>query len=155
MLGAVGQALAQVHGVQGAGRHAECGRAGVSRIADDLAVANLDDAVGSRRHFTVVGNQNDHMALARQFVEQGHDLGAAMAVEGAGGFVGEDDMAAVHQGAGDGHPLLLPTRQLVRPIAGALGQAQAGEQGAGAGMAFGGADAGIDRRHLDVFLGGA
>ncbi|CRM50196.1 hypothetical protein [Pseudomonas sp. 24 E 13] len=93
------------------------------------------------------------MALARQFVEQGHHLGAAVAVEGAGGFVGEDDMPAVHQRTCNGHPLLLATGELVRTVAGALGQAQAGEQGIGAGVPFDGTDTGIDRRHLDVFLG--
>jgi hypothetical protein len=56
------------------------------------------------------------VALAGQFVEQRHDLGAAVAVEGAGGFVGEDDMAAVHQRAGDRHALLLAAGQLVRRL---------------------------------------
>ncbi|MNP07720.1 hypothetical protein D3C76_997590 [compost metagenome] len=159
--GAVGlrafrQALAQVHGLQrtGIGRGL---RGGIvpGAVADDQAVADLDDALGPRRHFAVVGDEDHHVALARQLVEQAHDLGAAVAVEGAGGFVGENDVAAVHQGAGDGHPLLLTAGQLVRAVAGARGQAQAFEQGRGAGMALGGRSAGVDRRHLDVFLGRA
>lgn len=108
-----------------------------------------------RRDFAVVGNQNNHVALARQFIQQHHHLGTAVAVEGTGGFVGKDDMPAVHQRTGNRDALLLTTGELVRAVVGAIGQAQAGQQSLGAGMAFGSADAGIDRRHLDVFLGRA
>jgi hypothetical protein len=107
-------------------------------VADDQAVADFDDAFGPGRDFAVVGDEDHHVALARQFVEQRHHLGAAVAVEGAGGFVGEDDVAAVHQRPGNRHPLLLAAGQLVRAVAGARGQAQAVEQGGGAGVAFGG-----------------
>ncbi|MNN86560.1 hypothetical protein D3C81_2039920 [compost metagenome] len=61
-----------------------------------------------------------------------------MAVEGAGGFVGQDDVAAIHQRAGNRHPLLLPTGELMGAVAGARRQAEAVEQGGGAGVAFGG-----------------
>jgi hypothetical protein len=77
------------------------------------------------------------------------------AVEGAGGFVGQDDVAAVHQCPGDRHPLLLAARQLMWTVAGARGQAEAIEQGGRAGVAFGGGGAGVDCRHLDVLLGRA
>lgn len=90
--------------------------------------------------------------LAR-LVEQRHDFRAAVAVEGAGGFVGEDDMAAVHQRAGDRYPLLLAAGQLVRTVGSALCQAQALEQGPRAGVPLARRGAGVDRRHLDVFLG--
>lgn len=86
VLGAVGQALAQVHGLQRTIRQCRCGIAVIGRVADDQAVANLDDAVGPRRHFAVVGDQDHHVALAGQFVKQSHDLGATVAVEGAGGL---------------------------------------------------------------------
>ncbi|MCY1396004.1 hypothetical protein D9M71_109630 [compost metagenome] len=64
-------------------------------------------------------------------------------------------MAAVHQGAGNRYPLLLATGELVWAIAGAAGEPQAIEQGAGAGMACGSRGTGINGRHLDVFLGRA
>ncbi|MNF61755.1 hypothetical protein D3C84_434150 [compost metagenome] len=91
------------------------------------------------------------MAEVGELVQQGHDLGAAAAVEGARGFVGEDDMAAVHQGAGDGYALLLAAGELVGSVLQALAQAQAGEQGGGALAALLGRGAGIDGGDLDVF----
>ncbi|MNR46116.1 hypothetical protein D3C85_1650430 [compost metagenome] len=47
------------------------------------------------------------MALAGELVEEGHDLGTAVAVQRAGGFVGQDNVPAVHQRPGDRYPLLL------------------------------------------------
>ena len=41
-----------------------------------------------------------------------HDLVRAGRVEVAGGFVAEDDLGPVHQGSGDGHPLLLASGKL-------------------------------------------
>ncbi|MNW12058.1 hypothetical protein D3C71_2096520 [compost metagenome] len=61
-----------------------------------------------------------------------------MAVEGAGGFVGENDVAAVHQRTGNRYPLLLAAGKLMGAVAGARSQAEAVEQGGGAGVAFGG-----------------
>ena len=96
-LAAFAQPLAQIHRLQrtGIGRGL---RGGVvaGAVADDQAVTDLDHAFGPRRHVAVVGDEDHHVALACQFVEQCHDLGAAVAVEGAGGFVGEDDVTAIH-----------------------------------------------------------
>lgn len=78
-------------------------------VTDHQAVANLDNPVRPGSHFAVVGDEDDYMALAGQLVEQRHHLGAAMAVEGAGWFVGQDDVATVHQGPGNRDPLLLAT----------------------------------------------
>ena len=127
---ALGEALAEIVGLQVAlDAGARLRRAlVVGAVADDLAVAHLDDALGAGGDVAVVGDQDHHVALAG-LVEQRHDFRAAVAVEGAGGFVGEDDMAAVHQRTGDRHPLLLAAGQLVRTVGGALGQAQAFEQG--------------------------
>ncbi|MNO45471.1 hypothetical protein D3C76_357370 [compost metagenome] len=93
------QALAQVVGLQPL-VGVDGGMLG-GRIADDQAITDFDDPLRPRRHFAVVGDQDDYMALAGQFVEQRHDFGAAVAVERAGGFVGEDDVAAVHQRPGN------------------------------------------------------
>ncbi|MNM98119.1 hypothetical protein D3C81_1106400 [compost metagenome] len=125
------------------------------RIADDQAIADFNDPLRPRRHFAVVGDQDDHMALAGQFVEQRHDFGAAVAVERAGRFVGEDDVATVHQRPRNRYALLLAAGQLMRAVARAARQAQAGEQGGSARVALAGVDAGINGRHLDVLLGRA
>ncbi|MCY1432313.1 hypothetical protein D9M71_483060 [compost metagenome] len=77
------------------------------RVTEHQAVTNLDDPVGPRCNFAVVGNQDHHVTLTGQFVKQSHDLGTALAVQRAGRFVGKDDVAAVHQRTGNRHPLLL------------------------------------------------
>ncbi len=57
--------------------------------------------------------------LEEQFA---HRLGGGV-VEVAGGLVGQQQARAVHQCAGDGHSLLLATRQLRRPVVQAVAQA--------------------------------
>ncbi len=94
------------------------------------------------------------MAARRQVAQQGHHLGAALAVERAGGLVGEDDAAAVHQRAGDRHALLLAAGELVGLVLQAIGQAQRGEQFGRARMARLRRHAGVDRGDLDVLLCG-
>ena len=124
----------------------------IGAVTDDLAVAYFDDTFGPRCDFTVMGNQNHHVALAGQLIQQGHDLGAAVAVEGTGGLVGENDMPTVHQGPGDRHPLLLASGQLMRTVGCAFGQTEPVKQGGGAGMTLGGGHPGINGGHFDVFL---
>ena len=52
------------------------------------------------------------MPFAVQAVDDFHHIFAAGRIEGAGGFVGKDDFAAVHQRAGDGYALLLAAGEL-------------------------------------------
>ena len=54
-------------------------------------------------------------------------LFAELEVERAEGLVEEQDAGPVHQGAGQGHPLPLTTRQLVGAAATEVGEADAGE----------------------------
>src|SRR2546427_8887004 len=46
-------------------------------------------------HSAVVGDEDDGVARVGQLAQQGHDLGAAVRVQRARGFVGQDDLAAV------------------------------------------------------------
>ncbi|MNO85560.1 hypothetical protein D3C76_769330 [compost metagenome] len=72
-----------------------------------------------------------------------------MAVEVAGGLVGEQYRWVRGKGAGDGHPLLLATGQLARRVAQAFAQANPFEQGAGL---FAGVAAAVElQRQHDVF----
>ncbi len=50
------------------------------------------------------------------------------AVEVAGGLVGEDERRVRDEGAGHGHALLLPARELGRLVVQAVAQAQAGQR---------------------------
>jgi hypothetical protein len=63
-----------------------------------------------------VGDEKDGVAAGVQIVQQAHHFGAAGAVERAGGLVGQDHRAAVHQRPGDRDALLLAARKLVGPV---------------------------------------
>ncbi len=101
-------------------------------------------------HLHVVGHQNDGVALSVEFLENGHHLFAALAVEGPGRFVRQDHLAAVGQRPGDTDPLLLATGELARGVMAAIAQPQPGEQCLGAGLALGPRRAGVDGRDLHV-----
>src|SRR5690606_17255837 len=94
-----------------------------ARVADDIAVAELDDALGVLRDLRIVRNQNDGVALGREILEQRHDLDAAARIECAGRLVCQDDVAAVHERARDRNALLLTARQLVGPVIHSVAQA--------------------------------
>src|SRR6478736_921705 len=60
-------------------------------VAFDQAVAQAHDAVRVRRDVVLVRDQDDGVALGVQVAEHRHDLGAGLAVEVAGRFIGQDD----------------------------------------------------------------
>jgi hypothetical protein len=78
-------------------------------IPDDDAVADFDDTVRLRRDLLVMSDDDHRMAERVELAQNPDDIAAALAVERAGRFVGENDLAAVHQCAGDAHALLLAT----------------------------------------------
>ena len=82
-------------------------------VGEDLAVADVDDAMSVFGDVGLVGDEHDGVALGVERVEEGHDLDAGFGVEVAGGLVGEDDGRAVDQGAGDGDALALAAGELV------------------------------------------
>ena len=55
-------------------------------------------------------NHNDGVSRIGQLAQQSHHLGAAMRVKRPGGFVGQNDVAAIHQRPRNGHALLLTAR---------------------------------------------
>ena len=81
-------------------------------IVGDSAVPQTDDAVGILlRQFGVV-RDHDHEAVFCHILQQLHDLDARLAVQCAGGLVGQQDVGVVDEGAGDGHALHLAARHL-------------------------------------------
>jgi acyl-CoA thioesterase-1 len=50
--------------------------------------------------------------MVNEGAQQGQDLAAVVAVQVAGGFVGQEDQGVGDQGPGDGHALLLTAGQL-------------------------------------------
>ena len=85
-------------------------------VCHDQAVADFDDAIGGFGQFRGVGNDDDGMAVFIHLPQRRHHFLAALAVERAGGLVGEDDLAAIHQRARDRHTLLLTAGQLVGQV---------------------------------------
>ena len=98
----------------------------------------------------------DHDDRLSQFVDrptqEAQDLRAGDGIQVAGRFVGEDELGACDQRAGDGDALLLAAGQLVRAVVQALLEPQRGhEQVEPGAVRF---LAGQRQRHDDVLLGG-
>ena len=116
--------------------HLAWGNVGVfAAVVDDFAVADFNYAVGVGGNARVVRYHNDGVALAVQIVQDFHHVFAAVSVERAGGFVGQNDFAAVHQGTRNAHPLLLPAGKLAGLVVFLALQTQIGQQLVGAAVA--------------------
>ena len=122
-------------------------------LGDDLAVLDFDDAVGVFGDVAVVGDEDDGVAFGVQFAEDFHDFFAAVAVKCASGFVGEDDLSAVHERTGDGDALLLAAGELSGFVFGAFAEAEAGKQRFGAFFPRFAVRTGVDGGNSDVFPG--
>ena len=114
-------------------------------------IGEFDDAGGMLSHLHIVGDEYDGVAVAVKFLQNRHDLVAAGSIERSGWFVGQDDRAAVHQGAGDGNPLLLPAGELSWGVLQPLGHTQTGEQAGGLLPARLSGQACVDRWYLHIF----
>ena len=66
------------------------GRSGRTRrrVAHQLAVVDLDNALSLRRHLRIVSHDNDRVPLIAKLMEDRHHLFTGMAVERSGGFIG-------------------------------------------------------------------
>ena len=70
---------------------------------------------GAADHFHLVGHDDEgQVTLLLNTGQQVEDAGAGFGVQGAGGFVGQQQFRVRDQGAGNAHPLFLPARQLGR-----------------------------------------
>ena len=87
-----------------------------------FAVAHHESAIGVRGDLGIVGDQDHGVVRVAQALEQAKDLFAGLAVERAGGFVGQQDRRLVDQRAGDRHALLLAAGEFAGQVPGALGQ---------------------------------
>ena len=89
----------------------------------DEAVLYEDDSVCVVGDGLLVRDDDDRDALLVEFVKERHDFFAARGVEVAGGFVGEEDVGILHEGASDGDALLLSAREFVGEVVHAVGEA--------------------------------
>jgi len=91
------------------------------------------------------------MTIAGQFLQQGQHFDATLRVQRAGRLVGEDNLAAIHQGPRDGHTLLLTAGKLRGPMVHAVAETQRGQQRLGSEDALFAGHTGVDGRDFHVF----
>ena len=105
--------------------------------------------------FVAVGDEDKGgVGFVGELAEEVEDELTVGGIEVAGGFVGEDELGTVDEGAGDGDALLFAAGELGGEGVGAVGDADAVEEGGDAGGAFGGGDAVELKGEFDVFGGG-
>jgi len=93
--------------------------------------SQLDDLVGKLCDALVVRGHDDHPAGTGQIPQQPQDSFDLDVIQVSRGLIGQYQRRIMHQGAGDGRPLLLPARHLGGPVTGPLGEADAVQQGGG------------------------
>ena len=127
----------------------------VDLLGDDVAVAELQDAVGDRRERLVVGDEHDRrpcfpVDLAQHFE---HELAGAE-VEVAGRLVAEDQLRRLGKRASHGDALLLAAGELGGEVAGPLGESDLGEELGGVEIRAVAVALGELEGEADVLLGG-
>ena len=121
-----------------------------ARVGYDPAVGKVDDAVGVLlRQVGVVGDHDDQ-AVAGDLLEDLHDLHAGLAVQRAGGLVGQHDLRIIDQSAGDGHALHLAAAHFAGLLIELIRQAHALQRPGGALPALLRADAADGQRQFNI-----
>ena len=100
----------------------------------------------------VVGDHTDGDAIGVQILEQVHDGVAIFGVEVARRLIGEKDQGIANESAGYGDTLLLTAGKLLGIVFGAVVHANTFERVLRFLFAFGGTNAAIVERQLDVFV---
>ena len=85
-------------------------------VAGDPAVLQSDDAGGVLLGQLRVMGDHDDQPVPGHLLQKLHHLHAGLAVQRAGGLVGQEDVRVVDEGPGDGHPLHLPAGHLRRHL---------------------------------------
>ena len=125
---------------------------------DEFAFFEFDGFLEFGGEVQGVGDDDEGEVLfAVQVDEELGEVRGGGAVEGAGGFVGEEEFGLVDKGADDGDALAFAARELARAVFEAGAEADAIEEFAGAvrGAGAEGAVFGCECGHKDVFEDGA
>ena len=121
----------------------------------NLSVHEVDGAVGDLGERLVVRDDDEGLPeFVAQAEEEVVQLFLVVRVEAARGFVGEDHVGVVHEGAGHGHALLFAARELCGLVVGAVGEAHEVEELEGAALNLALVAAGYHAGNEDVLLGG-
>ena len=91
--------------------------------------SQFEGPLAEGRDLLAVGDEEERDAiLLVELLEQSEHLPARYRVEGPGGLVGQDKLGIRDQGPRDGHPLLLPSGELLWHAQGPVSHAQPVEQ---------------------------
>lgn len=102
----------------------------------------------------VAGEDEDGVVLGAGLLEEAEDGVTGGGVEGGGGFIGEEELGFVGDGAGDGDAEALAGAHLGGAVVGVVGEADLVEEVEGAWSAFVFGLAGEGEGHGDVLGGG-
>src|SRR5262249_12012982 len=98
-----------------------------------------------------MSNHDDGTTVAVKVLEQGQNLVAGPAIQRAGRLVGQDESRIIpHRARNDG-ALLLASRELIRPVMGAVGEADPVERPFGSASSVPAASARVNKGQFDVF----
>ena len=119
-------------------------------VVDHLPVQQTHDAGGILlRQLRVVGD-HDHQTGLADLLQKLHHLETVFRIQGAGGFICQEDAGVVHQRPGNGAALHLPTGHLVRPLVELISQPHLFQGGPGPALPFRLAHAGKGEGQLHV-----
>ena len=83
---------------------------------NNLAIEEVDDALGVTGISLRVGDHHDGSALLVQLCQELHHFETILGVEVTSRLVGEDELGIHHDGSGNGDALLLTARELLREV---------------------------------------
>jgi hypothetical protein len=98
-------------------------RHGENFLVGNFTVMQLDSAISEAGDDGVVRNHYDGASLAMQLAQQAQDDFFIDCVQISSGFIGQNDLRIVDQGAGDANPLLFSAGELSGQVPGAVFQA--------------------------------
>ena len=112
----------------------------------------MQHAIGVLQQARVVCNDDDRgIAYTCGVMQQGDHALAVVAVECAGGFVGEQQRRVLHQGTCDRHALFLTTGKLERAQSSARREIHLRQRLFGAHLCRRSSDAGVLQHQQDLF----
>ena len=94
-------------------------------LRSDASVMKLDAAIGKTRDGWIVGDHDNGATLLMKFAEKAKDDLFVVLVEIASGFVGEDDLGIINEGASDAYALLFTTRHVCGEMMGTVAESDA------------------------------
>ena len=120
-------------------------------VVNDTPILQPDDPLGLHRNGVVVGDEHHGVPLPVQLLQHPQHLAAGVAVQRAGGLVGQNDRRVTRQSTCNGDTLLLAAGKLVGLVLELIAQPYPLKRGGRAALALSQGDARVHQRHFHVF----